>query len=45
MLPAMYQAQARELAAGNDPGVGDEEIRWAIEHASSALREVVRRFR
>ena len=42
--PAIHQAQARELAAGNDPGVGDEEIRWAIEHASPALREVVRRF-
>jgi hypothetical protein len=42
--PALYQAQARELAAGNDPGAGDEEIRWAIEHASPALREVVRRF-
>jgi len=42
--PALSQAQARELAAGGDPGVGDEEIRWAIEHASPALREVVRRF-
>jgi hypothetical protein len=31
-------------AAGNDPGVGDEEIRWAIEHASPTVREVVRRF-
>lgn len=41
---AICLAQARELAAGNDPGVGDEEIRWAIEHASPALREVVRRF-
>jgi hypothetical protein len=42
--PAIHQAQARELTAGNDPGVGDEEIRWAIAHASPALREVVRRF-
>lgn len=40
--PALYQAQARERAAGDDPGVGDEEIRWAIEHASPAHREVVR---
>ena len=40
--PAIYQAQARELAAGDAPGVGDEEIRWAIEHASPAVREVVR---
>lgn len=42
--PAVYQAEARELAAGSDPGVGDEEIRWAIEHASPTVREVVRRF-
>ncbi|WP_331766212.1 putative immunity protein [Embleya sp. NBC_00896] len=40
--PAMYVALARELAAGNDTGVGDEEIRWAIEHAPTAVREVVR---
>jgi hypothetical protein len=39
----MYQAQARELAAGGDPSVGDEEIRWAIEQASPRVREVVRR--
>jgi hypothetical protein len=42
--PAVYQAQARELAADNDPGVGDEEIRWVIEHALPIVREVVRRF-
>jgi hypothetical protein len=42
--PAVYQAEARELAAGNDPGIGDEEIRWAIEHASPTVRAVVRRF-
>lgn len=42
--PAVYQAQARELAAGNDSGVGDAEIRWAIEHAPTTVREVVRRF-
>jgi hypothetical protein len=41
--PAIYQAQARELAAGDDPSVGEEEIRWAIEHASPAVRGVVRR--
>ena len=40
---AMYAARARELAADDDPGVGDEEIRWAIEHASPAVREIVRR--
>jgi hypothetical protein len=41
--PAAYEAQARELAAVDDPGVGDEEIRWAIECASRVVREVVRR--
>jgi len=41
--PAISQAQARELAAGDDPAAGDEEIRWAIEHASPAVREVVGR--
>jgi len=39
----MYAARAREFAAVDDPGVGDKEIRWAIEHASPAVREVVRR--
>jgi len=42
--PAVYGARARELAAGPDSSAGDEEIRWAIEHASPAVREVVRRF-
>lgn len=41
--PAMYGARARELAAGDDPGAGEEEIRWAVESASPAVREVVRR--
>lgn len=41
--PAAYGARARELAAAGDPSVGDEEIRWAIEHASPAVREVARR--
>ncbi|MFJ2781435.1 MULTISPECIES: putative immunity protein [unclassified Kitasatospora] len=40
--PAMYVARARELAAGDDVGAGDEEIRWAIEHAPSAVRGIVR---
>ncbi len=39
--PAVYGARARELAAGDDHSAGDEEIRWAIEHASPAVREVV----
>src|SRR5262249_8323115 len=42
--PAVYAARARELAADDDPGVGDEEIRRAIEHASPEVREVVRRW-
>ena len=42
--PAVYGALARKLAAVDDPSVGDEEIRWAIEHASPTVREVVRRF-
>jgi hypothetical protein len=42
--PAVYGARAREFAAADDPGVGDGEIRWAIEHASPTVREVVRRF-
>jgi hypothetical protein len=42
--PAVYGARAREFAAADDPSVGDEEIRWAIEHASPAVREVVRRY-
>jgi hypothetical protein len=42
--PAMYQAQARQLAVGGDPRVGDEEIRWAIKHASPTVRAVLRRF-
>ncbi|WNG42004.1 hypothetical protein F0U60_17875 [Archangium minus] len=41
--PAVYGARARELAAGDDPSVGDEELRWAIEHASPVVREVLRR--
>jgi hypothetical protein len=42
--PAVYGARARECAAAGDPGAGDDEIRWAIEHASPAVREVVRRY-
>jgi len=42
--PAVYAARAREFAAADHPSVGDEEIRWAIEHASPAVREVVRRY-
>ncbi|MFJ3966519.1 putative immunity protein [Streptomyces sp. NPDC090036] len=41
--PAVYEALAHELAAGGDTDVGDEEIRWAIEHAPPAVRELLRR--
>ena len=38
--PAAYAALALELDAG-DPGVGAGEVRWAIEHAPSEVREVL----
>ncbi|WP_405439728.1 hypothetical protein OG373_21460 [Streptomyces avidinii] len=41
--PAVYGALARELGAEDDTAVGDEEIRWAIEHAPPAVRELLRR--
>ena len=41
--PAAYAARARELAADGAPHVADEEIRWAIEHASPAVRGIMRR--
>lgn len=40
---ATYGARARGLAAAGRSGVDDAEIRWAIEHASPAVRDVVRR--
>ena len=41
--PAVYAAVARELAPGNE-SIAEEEIRWAIEHASPAVREIVSRW-
>ena len=41
--PAVYAARARELAASDDHLTGDEEIRWAIEHAPPAVRDILRR--
>lgn len=38
---ALYEAYAFELAATNDPAVGDAEIRWAIKRASLPVREAV----
>jgi hypothetical protein len=39
---AMYAARARELAAPDDPDACDDEVHWAVEHASAAVREIVR---
>jgi len=39
-----YAAWARELAAADGPAVAADELLWAVEHASPAVREVVRRF-
>jgi hypothetical protein len=43
LAPAVYAALAQELAAGGVPRVGDADIRWAVEHAGLAVREVARR--
>jgi hypothetical protein len=39
--PAAYAALALELEHAGDPSVGDAEVRWAIEHAPSEVREVL----
>ena len=39
--PAAYAALALELDHAGDPIVGDGEIRWAIEHVTSEVREVL----
>ncbi|AZM52403.1 hypothetical protein DMA15_07130 [Streptomyces sp. WAC 01529] len=41
--PAMYLARARECAEGDDPGVGDDEVRWALERVPPEVRVVVAR--
>ncbi len=38
---AAYAALARELASGDDTGASEAEVRWAIEHAPSAARDVL----
>jgi hypothetical protein len=40
LWPALYQAQARELT---DPGAGDAEVAWAVEHAPREVRELLER--
>ena len=39
--PAAYAALALELNQGGDPNIGDDEVRWAIEHVPSEVREVL----
>lgn len=39
--PAAYAALARELDHAGDPRVGDGEVRWAIEHVTSEVREIL----
>ncbi|WP_437646638.1 putative immunity protein [Sorangium sp. So ce362] len=39
--PAAYAALAIELGRDGDPSIGDGEVRWAIEHATSEVREVL----
>jgi hypothetical protein len=39
--PTAYAALALELDHAGDPTIGDSEVRWAIEHASSEVREVL----
>lgn len=43
LAPATYAALALELAAVDHPDGGDEAIRWAVEHASEVVRDVVGR--
>jgi hypothetical protein len=39
--PAAYAARALELSHAGDPNIGDGEVRWAIEHVTPAVREVL----
>jgi len=39
--PAVYAALALELYHAGDPSIGDSEVRWAIEHVTSEVREVL----
>lgn len=39
--PAAYAALALELDHAGDPGAGDGEVRWAIEHVTSEVREIL----
>jgi hypothetical protein len=39
--PAAYAALALELDGGGDPSIAEGEVRWAIEHVPSEVREVL----
>lgn len=39
--PAAYAALALELDHAGDPGAGDREVRWAIEHVTPEVREIL----
>lgn len=39
--PAAYAALALEIYHAGDPNIGDGEVRWAIEHVTSEVREVL----
>ena len=39
--PAAYAALALELSQDGDPTIGDEEIRWALEHVTADVRDVL----
>jgi hypothetical protein len=39
--PAAYAARALELDHAGDPNIAAGEVRWAIEHAPRAVREVL----
>ncbi len=39
--PAAYAALALELDYAGDPNISDGEVRWAIEHVTSEVREVL----
>ena len=39
--PAAYAALALELNHAGDPNTGDAEVRWAIEHVTPEVREIL----
>jgi hypothetical protein len=39
--PAAYAALALELGHAGDPGLAEAEVRWAIEHVPSEVRDVL----